>query len=107
MIKTLEYLAGMGGEMPEEMRGDCADALALVMRFPINPDPCPVCSGQRREADGTFSVRTPILDYVREVLRDLIADYNGGRITPDTMRDCLAVLEKEMADAAAQRGTLR
>ena len=63
-------------------------------------DPCPVCSGQRREADGTFTVRKPILAYAREVLRDLIVDYNEGRITPDTMRDCLAVLEIEMAEVA-------
>ena len=53
------------------------------------PDPCPVCSG-----------RTPILDYAREVLRDLIVDYDKGRITTGTMRDCLAALEKEMTDAS-------
>lgn len=63
------------------------------------PDPCPRCSGQRRGPDGSWIIDTPILDYAREVLRDLISDYNEGRITPDTMRDCLAVLEKEMEKA--------
>lgn len=37
-------------------------------------DPCPVCSGQRREADGTFTIRQPLWEYVVEMLRAWVND---------------------------------
>ena len=37
--------------------------------IPASALPCPVCSGQRQEADGTWMIRQPLWEYVIENLR--------------------------------------
>ena len=65
---------------------------------PLAPDfadPCPVCSGQRREADGTFTLRQPLWQYVTEVLRAWVDDAELSTIGTGDLLRLAAEIERE------------
>ena len=61
-----------------------------------HPDPCPVCSGQRREADGTFTIRQPLWEYVVEVLRAWVHDAEPSVIGCGDLLRLALEIEQEM-----------
>lgn len=56
------------------------------------PDPCPTCSGQKRESDGTFTLRTPLWEYVTGILHDLA---NGQSHNPAVLRMLAHEIDRE------------
>ena len=59
-------------------------------------DPCPVCSGQRREADGTFTIRQPLWEYVVEVLRAWVDDAESSVTGKGDLLRLAAEIEREV-----------